>query len=210
MQPLEIQSSIFIIDDDSSIRKSLTMLLESVGYQVVCFESAMEFLKSNTKRLKDSCILLDVKMPGLDGLELQKELSAINSSTPIIFITGHGDIPMSVQAMKEGAVNFLAKPFDDSQLLQSIEEALSLSRESFDRQFNLDQTKQKMDKLSPRENEVLKYLIAGWLNKQIAFELHISERTVKAHRKQILDKMEIKSMAELVRLTEQVGIQPIK
>ena len=122
MQPLEIQSSIFIIDDDSSIRKSLTMLLESVGYQVVCFESAMEFLKSNTKRLKDSCILLDVKMPGLDGLELQKELSAINSSTPIIFITGHGDIPMSVQAMKEGAVNFLAKPFDDSQLLQSIEE----------------------------------------------------------------------------------------
>jgi two-component system response regulator FixJ len=210
LQPLEIQSSIFIIDDDSSIRKSLAMLLESVGYQVVCFESAMEFLKSNTKRLKDSCILLDVKMPGLDGLELQKELSTINSSTPIIFITGHGDIPMSVQAMKEGAVNFLAKPFDDDMLLQSIEEALSLSRESFDRQFNLDQTKQKMDKLSPRENEVLKYLIAGWLNKQIAFELHISERTVKAHRKKILDKMEIKSMAELVRLTEQVGIEPIK
>ncbi len=205
----ENPSSIFIVDDDSSIRSSLAMLLESAGYHVTCFSSALEFLDSELIHNKNSCIVLDVKMSGLSGLDLQKELTSLNCITPIIFMTGHGDIPMSVQAMKDGAVNFLTKPFDDDQLLDSISEALVLARKSYEKQSRLDQIKQKIEKLTPREHEVLKHLIAGLLNKQIAYELHISERTVKAHRKQILDKMDIKSMAELVRLTEKIGIEPI-
>lgn len=205
----ENPSSIFIVDDDLSIRSSLGMLLESAGYHVTCFSSALEFLNSELIHNKNSCIVLDVKMSGLSGLDLQKELRSINCITPIIFMTGHGDIPMSVQAMKDGAINFLAKPFDDDQLLDSIIEAISLGKESYEKQSSIDQINQKIDKLTPREHEVLKHLIAGLLNKQIAYELNISERTVKAHRKQILDKMGIKSMAELVRLTEKIGIEPI-
>lgn len=201
--------SVFIVDDDQSIRSSLTMLLESAGYHVECFSSAIEFLESGIIHSKDSCIVLDVKMSGLNGLDLQKELTSINCITPIIFITGHGDIPMSVQAMKDGAVNFLPKPFDDDQLLDSISEALSMARETHEKKSRIEQIKQKIEKLTPRENEVLKHLITGLLNKQVAYELNISERTVKAHRKQILDKMGIKSMAELVRLTEKIGIEPI-
>lgn len=201
--------SVFIVDDDQSIRSSLTMLLESAGHHVECFSSAIEFLESGIIHSKDSCIVLDVKMSGLNGLDLQKELTSINCITPIIFITGHGDIPMSVQAMKDGAVNFLPKPFDDDQLLDSISEALSMARETHEKKSRIEQIKQKIAKLTPRENEVLKHLITGLLNKQVAYELNISERTVKAHRKQILDKMGIKSMAELVRLTEKIGIEPI-
>ncbi len=201
--------SVFIVDDDQSIRSSLTMLLESAGYHVECFSSAIEFLESGIIHSKDSCIVLDVKMSGITGLDLQKELTSINCITPIIFITGHGDIPMSVQAMKDGAVNFLPKPFDDDQLLDSISEALSMARETHEKKSRIEQIKQKIEKLTPRENEVLKHLITGLLNKQVAYELNISERTVKAHRKQILDKMGIKSMAELVRLTETIGIEPI-
>ncbi len=185
------------------------MLLESAGYRVECFSSAIEFLASDVIHSKDSCIVLDVKMAGLTGLDLQKELTSINCTIPIIFITGHGDIPMSVQAMKDGAVNFLPKPFDDDQLLDSISEAMSMARESHEKQSKIDQIKQKIEKLTPREHEVLKHLIAGLLNKQVAYELEISERTVKAHRKQIMDKMDIKSMAELVRLTEKISIEPI-
>jgi RNA polymerase sigma factor (sigma-70 family) len=205
---LEISSTVFIVDDDLSIRSSLSMLLESAGYRVECFSSATEFLASDVIHSKDSCLVLDVKMAGLTGLDLQKELTSINCTIPIIFITGHGDIPMSVQAMKDGAVNFLPKPFDDDQLLDSISEALSKAMESHKKQSKIDQIKQKIEKLTPREYEVLKHLIAGLLNKQVAYELNISERTVKAHRKQILDKMGIKSMAELVRLTEKIGIEP--
>ena len=201
--------SVFIVDDDQSIRSSLTMLLESAGYHVECFSSAIEFLESGIIHSKDSCIVLDVKMSGLTGIDLQKELTSINCITPIIFITGHGDIPMSVQAMKDGAVNFLPKPFDDDQLLDSISEALSMARETHEKKSRIEQIKQKIEKLTPRENEVLKHLITGLLNKQVAYELNISERTVKAHRKQVLDKMGIKSMAELVRLTEKIGIEPI-
>jgi two-component system response regulator FixJ len=200
--------SICIIDDDLSIRSSLTLLLESAGYHILCFSSAIEFLEFGIKQTNNGCIILDVKMAGLTGLDLQKELTSINCITPIIFITGHGDIPMSVQAMKDGAVNFLPKPFDDNELLDSISEALSMARESHEKQSKIDEIKQLFEKLTPREHEVLKHLIAGLLNKQVAYELNISERTVKAHRKQILDKMGIKSMAELVRLTEKIGIEP--
>ena len=146
----ENSSSVFIVDDDQSIRLSLTMLLESAGYHVECFSSAIDFLESGKIHSEDSCIVLDVKMSGLDGLDLQKELISINCITPIIFITGHGDIPMSVQAMKDGAVNFLPKPFDDDQLLDSISEALSMARETQEDKSRINQIKQKIKKLTPR------------------------------------------------------------
>ena len=199
---------VFVVDDDPSIRESLSLLLSSAGYSVKTFASAKEFLESERGTPGPACLVLDVKMPGLSGLDLQKELMSRNIIIPIIFITGHGDIPMSVQAMKKGAVDFLPKPFDDGDLLEAVEQALLRDSQTH---ADLDEQKhilQRMDSLTPREHEVLTYLITGMLNKQIAFELNISERTVKAHRKQVFDKMGVKSIAELVRLTEKVGVKP--
>ena len=201
-------SIVFVVDDDPSIRESLSLLLSSAGYGIKTFASAKEFLESERGTPGPACLVLDVKMPGLSGLDLQKELMSRNIIIPIIFITGHGDIPMSVQAMKKGAVDFLPKPFDDGDLLEAVEQALLRDSQTH---ADLDEQKhilQRMDSLTPREHEVLTYLITGMLNKQIAFELNISERTVKAHRKQILDKMGVDSIAELVRLTEKVGVKP--
>jgi RNA polymerase sigma factor (sigma-70 family) len=186
------------------------MLLESAGYDVICFKSANDLLDYGLDSLTSGCIILDVKMPGISGIELQKELASHDFDIPIIFITGHGDIPMSVQAIKNGAVNFLAKPFEDNELLDAIGEALLRENESLEKKIEQDQIKQKIDTLTPREDELLRYLITGMLNKQIAYELNISERTVKAHRKQVLLKMGIQSIAELVRLTEKAGIKPIE
>ena len=199
---------VFVVDDDPSIRESLSLLLSSAGYGVEAFASAKEFLESERGTPGPACLVLDVKMPDLSGLDLQKELMSRNIIIPIIFITGHGDIPMSVQAIKKGAVDFLPKPFDDDDLLEAVEQALLRDSQTH---ADLDEQKhilQRMDSLTPREHEVLTYLITGMLNKQIAFELNISERTVKAHRKQILDKMGVDSIAELVRLTEKVGVKP--
>lgn len=199
---------VFVVDDDPSIRKSLNLLLSSAGYGVKTFASAKEFLESERDSPGPACLVLDVKMPGLSGLDLQKELKSRNYDLPIIFITGHGDIPMSVQAMKKGAVDFLPKPFDDDDLLDAVKEAFlkeSQARADLDEQKHI---MQRLDSLTPRENEVLSYLITGMLNKQIANELNISERTVKAHRKQVLDKMGVDSIAELVRLTEKMGVKP--
>ena len=199
---------VFVVDDDPSIRKSLNLLLSSAGYGVKTFASAKEFLESERDSPGPACLVLDVKMPGLSGLDLQKELKSRNYNIPIIFITGHGDIPMSVQAMKKGAVDFLPKPFDDGELLGAVNEAIlkdSQARADLDEQKHI---MQRLDSLTTREHEVLSYLITGMLNKQIAYELIISERTVKAHRKQVLDKMGVDSLAELVRLTEKIGIKP--
>jgi FixJ family two-component response regulator len=201
-------SIVFVVDDDPSIRESLSLLLSSAGYSVKTFASAKEFLESERGTPGPACLVLDVKMPDLSGLDLQKELMSRNIIIPIIFITGHGDIPMSVQAMKKGAVDFLPKPFDDGDLLEAVEQALLRDSQTH---ADLDEKKRilkRMDSLTPREHEVLTYLITGMLNKQIAFELNISERTVKAHRKQVFDKMGVYSIAELVRLTEKVGIKP--
>ncbi len=199
---------VFVVDDDPSIRKSLSLLLSSAGYGVKTFASAKEFLESGHGTPGPACLVLDVKMPGLGGLDLQKELKSRNTIIPIIFITGHGDIPMSVQAMKKGAVDFLSKPFDDGDLLDAVKEALLKDSQTH---ADLDEQKhimQELDSLTAREHEVLTYLITGMLNKQIAYELNISERTVKAHRKQVFDKMGVNSIAELVRLTEKVGVKP--
>ena len=199
---------VFVVDDDPSIRKSLNLLLSSAGYGVKTFDSAKEFLESERDSPGPACLVLDVKMPGLSGLDLQKELKSRKYNIPIIFITGHGDIPMSVQAMKKGAVDFLPKPFDDGELLGAVNEALlkdSQARADLDEQKHI---MQRLDSLTTREHEVLSYLITGMLNKQIAYELNISERTVKAHRKHVLDKMGVDSIAELVRLTEKAGVKP--
>jgi FixJ family two-component response regulator len=200
--------TVFVVDDDPSIRESLSLLLSSAGYSVNTFASAKEFLESEHSTSGPACLVLDVKMPGISGLDLQKELTSRNYAIPVIFITGHGDIPMSVQAMKKGAVDFLSKPFDDGQLLDAVKVALlkdSQARSDLNEQKHI---MQRLDSLTTRENEILTYLITGMLNKQIAYELKISERTVKAHRKQVFDKMGVNSMAELVRQTEKVGVKP--
>ena len=201
--------TVFVVDDNPSIRESLSLLLSSAGYSVNTFASAKEFLESEHSTSGPACLVLDVKMPGISGLDLQKELTSRNYAIPVIFITGHGDIPMSVQAMKKGAVDFLSKPFDDGQLLDAVKVALlkdSQARADLNEQKHI---MQRLDSLTTRENEILTYLITGMLNKQIAYELKISERTVKAHRKQVFDKMGVNSMAELVRLTEKVGVKPV-
>ena len=204
----EYTPTVFVVDDDPSIRESISLLLKSAGYSVKTFPSAKEYLEWERDTPGPTCLVLDVKMPGLTGLDLQKELQSRNDFTPIIFMTGHGDIPMSVQAMKKGAVDFLSKPFDDSDLLEAVKGALLKDSQAQADLKNQMRILQKVDSLTSREQEVLSYLITGMLNKQIAHELGISERTVKAHRKQVFDKMGVDSMAELVRLTEKVGVKP--
>jgi len=201
-------ATICVVDDDASIRESLTLLLTSVGYDVETYASAQEFLELEMLPKGPACILLDVRMPGLSGLDLQEELAPRSYVPPIIFITGHGDIPMSVQAMKKGAVDFLAKPFDDDDLIGAVKAALEKDAGVKGGALKREEVKKKLDSLTLREYEIMTYLITGMLNKQIAFDLGISERTVKAHRKQVFDKLEIHSIAELVRLTEKMNIKP--
>ncbi len=200
--------TVFVIDDDLSIRESLNLLLGSAGFGVQTFASAKEFIKSDTVKERPSCLVLDVKMTGLSGLDLQGELTNRGDAIPIIFITGHGDIAMSVQAMKKGAVEFLTKPFEDDELLKAVKEALLKDSHAHAGLKKQQQIMKKLDSLTTREHEILTYLITGMLNKQIAYELKISERTVKAHRKQVLGKMGVNSIAQLVRLTEKVGVMP--
>ena len=200
--------TVFVVDDDPSIRESLSLLLLSAGYDVQTFASANEFLDFKRSTPGTACLVSDIKMPGLNGLDLQEALASRDYAIPIIFITGHGDIPTTVQAMKKGAVEFLPKPFDDGDLLGAVKEALlkdSKARAILNEQRHI---MQRLESLTPREHEILTYLITGMLNKQIAYELNIAERTVKAHRKQVMDKMGVNSMAELVRLTERVGVKP--
>jgi len=202
-----LAQTVFVIDDDASIRKSLSRLLRSAAYTVETFPSAEEFLH---REHFDGvgCILLDVQMPGLSGIDLQEELNKADYHMPIIFITGHGNIPMSVQAMKKGAVDFLTKPFDDKELLQTIEKAIEKdthARAEFDESLDI---RRRIELLTPREIETLPYIITGMLNKQIALKLGIAEKTVKVHRGRIMEKLRVDSVAELVRLAEKVGIEP--
>jgi RNA polymerase sigma factor (sigma-70 family) len=198
---------VFIIDDDAPVRRALGRLLRSVGYSFESFPSARAFL-SRSPRVGPSCVILDYRMPGLNGLELQGALAAAGRDESIIFITGHGDIPTCANAMKAGAIDFLPKPFRDEDLLDAI--ALSLRRsESLWRQHTERiKTQTLIDQLTPREREVMELVVAGKLNKQIAAELGASEKTIKVHRGRVMQKMQVFSVAELVRLTESVGIQP--
>jgi FixJ family two-component response regulator len=204
---IDLDSTVFVIDDDASIRKSLSRLLRSAGYTAEAFPSAEDFLR---REHFDGvgCIVLDVQMPGLSGMDLQEELSKADYHMPIIFITGHGDIPMSVQAMKKGAVDFLVKPFDDKELLQGVREALEKERKAKAERAEVHDILRRIEQLTPREHDVLRCVIAGMLNKQIALKLGIAEKTVKVHRGRIMEKLQANSVVELVRLAEKAGIKP--
>jgi FixJ family two-component response regulator len=205
----EPNPTIFVIDDDASLRKSLSRLLRSAGYTTEAFASAEEFLARDHYG-GIGCLLLDVQMPGLSGMDLQKELNRADYHMPIIFVTGHGDIPMSVEAMKDGALDFLTKPFHDKELLQVIEKAIekdTYARAEYDEILDI---RRRIERLTLRENEILGYIITGMLNKQIACELGIAEKTVKVHRGRIMEKLCVASVAELVRLAEKAGIKPAK
>jgi len=199
--------TILIIDDDPSVRKSLSRLLCSFGFMVETFESAENFLARESYE-GTGCILLDIRMPGISGMALQDELTTRGHDLPVIFITGHGDIPTSVQAMKKGAVDFLPKPFDDDQLLDAVQKAIEKSRHIQMARSETDDIRGRLALLTPREREVVPYIIAGFLNKQIAFKLSVAEKTIKVHRARIMEKLAMGSLADLVRLAEKAGIEP--
>ena len=196
---------VFIVEDDPSMREALIDLLTSVGLSVEAFKSAREFLEYR-RRDATACLVLDVRLPGLSGLDLQRELAHTESPIPIIFITGHGDIPMSVRAMKEGAVEFLAKPFRDQDLLDSIQHALEIDRAARKERTLVTELRRRYESLTNREREVLRLVVSGLLNKQIAGELGSSEVTVKMHRGQVMRKMKAQSIVELLRMAQKIGI----
>ena len=201
----EAEPTVFIVDDDAPLRESLRNLIRSVGLRVELFASAQEFLQSQQPEAP-SCLVLDVRMPGLSGLDLQKQASDAGLEIPIIFITGHGDVPMTVRAMKAGAVEFLTKPFRDQDLLDAIQQALARSRKAREQQAATKQLRQRFALLTPREREVMERVVAGLLNKQIGAELGTSETTVKIHRHQVMEKMGAGSLPELVRMADRLGI----
>jgi FixJ family two-component response regulator len=200
-------STVFLVDDDASVRRALVRLLKSAGYEVKAFASAREFLEdSRADGDAPACLVLDVRLPGLSGMDLQSELQKRDAILPIIFITGHGDVPTSVKAMKAGAVDFLSKPVQEAALLGAIEQALSRAARDYAERLDREDIRRRMDHLTPREREVMALVARGLLNKQIAFELGTVEKTIKVHRARMMEKMQVSSLAELVRITERVGV----
>jgi len=198
---------VFVVDDDISVRESLETLINWAGWKAETFESAQAFL-DRPRGLLPSCLVLDVSLPGLSGLELQKLIAEDRGDMPIIFITGHGDIPMSVQAMKAGAVEFLTKPIDDDALLSAIRHAIERSRSALNARAEVNILRGRYESLTPREQEVTSLVISGLLNKQVGYKLGISEITVKAHRGKMMQKMEADSLADLVRMSVSLRLAP--
>jgi RNA polymerase sigma factor (sigma-70 family) len=196
-------SAVFVVDDDPSVRSSLKFLLSSVGLQVESFDSAEAFLQMKPPDAP-SCLVLDVRLHGLSGLDFQRELAARNIRIPIVFVTGHGDIPMSVRAMKAGAIEFLTKPYRDQDLLDAVRIALEQDRARREQERDLTDLHQRFDSLTPREQEVISMVVSGMLNKQIAGELGTAENTVKVHRSRAMEKMNAQSIADLVRMIEKL------
>ena len=194
---------VFVVDDDEGVREALSSLLRSVGLRVQAFATAQEFLR-NPRPDTAACLVLDVRLPGLSGLDLQRELAGAGETIPIIFITGHGDIPMTVRAMKAGAVEFLPKPFRDQDLLDAVQQALERDLAGRLGRAALAQARRRYDTLTAREREVVPLVVRGMLNKQVAAELGISEITVKVHRRHVMQKMMVRSLPELVRMFEQI------
>jgi FixJ family two-component response regulator len=195
---------VFVVDDDYRVREALSRLISSIGLRVAAFGSAAEFLESE-KPDAPACLILDLELPDVSGLELQQELAA-GDAPPIVFITGHGDVPSSVRAMKAGAIEFLSKPFGEKELLQAIDAAIILDREARRRRSELAELQKHYSLLTPREREVLTFVVAGFANKQAAGDLGITENTIGVHRGQIMRKMGARSLAELVRMADKLGI----
>ena len=205
MTPTERQPTVFIVYDDPSVRDSLQFLLESVGLKVRTFASAQDFLDGADPEAP-GCVLLDVRMPGMSGLDLQNKLANAEISLPIIFITGHGTVPISVRAMKAGAVDFLQKPFDQQDLLNAVHQAIEQERQARLKTDELTRIQKRINSLTPREYEVFTLLASGMLNKQVAYRLGTTERTIKAHRSRIMEKMQAESPADLFRHAEKLGV----
>ena len=202
---MKSEPMVFIVDDDESVRKSIARLVKSIGLNVETFPSPQSFLHKEPYN-GPCCLVLDVRMPGMSGIDLQRELEKSGLFLPVIFITGYGTVPMSVQAMKNGAVDFLPKPFKDQDLLDAIQHALDKSAQTRKDAAEIESIQLRIDRLTHREYEVLSLIISGMLNKQVAFHLGISEKTVKVHRARVMEKIQVDSLAELVRLTEKIGI----
>ena len=200
-------SLVFVVDDDVSVRESLEALIRHAGWEPETFESAQEFL-ARPRAVIPSCLVLDITLPGLNGLELQKLVAADRSDMPIIFITGHGDVPTTVQAMKGGAIEFLTKPFSDDALLGAIQSAIERSEAALLAGAEIEALEKRYASLSPREREVMGLVVRGLLNKQVGYELGISEITVKAHRGQVMRKMNVRSLAQLVNSATKLGLGP--
>ena len=205
-EPTEI---VFVVEDDASVRRALGALVRLAGLTVHTFPSAQQFLAFSRPDVP-SCLVLDIQLPGLSGLDLQEELAKADVQIPIIFLTGHGDIPMTVRAMKAGALEFLTKPFDDEDLLQAIRVAINRDRLARQERENMRTLHHRYNSLTPREQEVMKWVVAGLLNKQIAAELGISEIMIKVHRGQVMHKMQAKSLADLVRMSEKLALPRAK
>jgi FixJ family two-component response regulator len=198
---------VFVVDDEDTVRRALARLIRAAGYRVEDYASASEFLPHALQTPTLACVILDVRMPELGGLELQRELNAANVTLPIIFITGHGDIPTTVSAMKAGATDFLAKPIEDTDLLQAVEKALRAAQQAMAKRDETWSFTNRLARLTPREREVLALLVDGRLNKQAAFELGITEKTIKVHRARVMEKMGVRSLVELARATDRAGIR---
>jgi len=201
----DLQSLVCVVDDDAAVRDALKRLIRSVGLDVELFESAQEFLRWR-RRSVPTCVVLDIRLPGISGLDLQRELEALGIRIPLIFITGHGDIPMSVRAMKAGAVEFLTKPFRDQDLLDAIQVGLERDRECLERDAELAILRRRFESLTQREREVVAMVVSGLPNRSIAVQIGITENTVKVHRSHAMEKMEAESLAALVKMAQRLDI----
>jgi FixJ family two-component response regulator len=201
---VDSEPMVFVVDDDPSVCRSIERLVQSAGFKVQSFRSAAQFLSQN-RPVGPACLVLDVRLPGLSGLDLQRELTNLGIQLPIIFMTAHGDIPMTVRAMKGGAVEFLTKPFRPGRLLGAIRAALERDRKMLQQQIEMSQLRSRYDLLTPREREVLALLVSGLMNKQIAGELATTERTIKFHRANIMQKMQAESLADLIKMAQKLG-----